>query len=321
MKSIRVFMLCSVGLALVFTHVGQVLAKAPTTEKIAFSSNRNGNWDIYIMNPDGSQQERLTRGNGINFSPVWSPNGEQILFGSNRDGDRDLYVMDADGSNIRRVFKKLAPRAEATWSPDGKKIAFHAERPQWSIQTATIHGTHVEQVALAEWRGGDPAWSPNGKEIAFVGTIGAARRILIVKLGSGLIRTFLPKERSWMYSPAWSPDGSKIAFSWPTGALGDKESIYVVNRDGSDLRPIGEPAFEVFSPAWSPDGDKIAYVEDAKNNNDRQIVVVDVETGAKKRLTRLGLNLTPAWFDPVYALPVEPQPQLLTTVWGNIKTD
>ncbi len=59
MKDIHLFVFSCVNLLLILSHTGQVWAKAPTTAKIAFSSNRNGNWDIYVMNPDGSQQEQL----------------------------------------------------------------------------------------------------------------------------------------------------------------------------------------------------------------------------------------------------------------------
>ena len=318
MKNIRLFVFLCLGFGLVLSPALQIWAKAPTTAKIAFASNRSGNWEIYVMNPDGSQQERLTQNNARDFSPVWSPDGEQILFVSDRGGLSDLYVMDADGKHVRRVFRKSALRMEPTWSPDGERIAFHAEEPRWSIQTATIHGAAVKQVALAEWRGGNPSWAANGNEIAFVGDVGGTRRILILQLLSGGIRTFLPKEKSWMYTPAWSPDGDKLAFTWSKLALDGRESIYVANRDGSDLKPIGEPAFDVSNPTWSPDGDKVVYVEDAKNNNDRQIVLVDVETGGKKQLTRQGLNITPAWFNPK-SLPVTPQAYQLTTIWGKIK--
>ena len=317
MKNICLFVFLSLGFGLVLSPALQIWAKAPTTAKIAFASNRSGNWEIYVMNPDGSQQERLTQNNARDFSPVWSPDGEQILFASDRGGLSDLYVMDADGKHVRRVFGKLALRMEPTWSPDGERIAFHTEEPRWSIQTATIHGAAVKQVALAEWRGGNPSWAANGNEIAFVGNVGGTSRILILKLRSGDMHTFLPKEKSWMYTPAWSPDGDKLAFAWRL-ALGREDSIYVANRDGSDLKPVGEPAFDVSSPAWSPDGGEIVYVEDAKNNKDRQIVLVDVETGAKKQLTRQGLNITPAWFNPK-SLPVTPQSYLLTTIWGKIK--
>ena len=318
MKGMRSFVFCCVSLTLVFTYAGRVWAQAPKTEKIAFSSNRNGNWEIYIMNPDGSQQERLTRNGAADFSPVWSPAGEHVLFVSTRDGFADIYVMNADGSNVRRVFGKSAKRLEPTWSPEGDRIAFHAETPQWSIQTATIHGGNVKQVALAEWRGGNPSWSPDGQEIAFVGNVGGTRRILIVRLGSGGVRTFLPKEKSWMYSPAWSPEGDKLAFSWNKWGLGNKDAIFVANRDGSRLKQIGKPALNTFNPVWSPEGDKIVYTE-AVVDGDRQLVVIDVKTGRKKQLTHRGLNLTPTWFNPK-SLSVAPQPHLLTTTWGKIKS-
>ena len=269
------------------------------------------------MDPDGSRQERLTRNSAGDYSPVWSPTGEHILFVSDRDGARDLYMMDADGSRVRRVFGKPARRAEPAWSPDGDRIAFHAETPKWSIQTATIHGVAVKQVALAEWRGGNPSWSADGKEIAFVGDVGGTRRILIVKLGSGGVRTFLSKEKSWMYSPAWSPEGDKLAFTWYRWDVGNKSAIFVANRDGSRLKQISKPALGSYSPAWSPEGDKIVYTEEAVDR-DRQIVVVDVETGRQTQLTRRGRNITPAWFNPKN-LSVAPQSHLLTTTWGEIK--
>ena len=114
MKDIRLFVFLCLGLGLVLSPALQISAQAPTTAKIAFSSNRDGNWEIYLMNSDGSQQKRLTQNSARDFSPVWSPNGEQILFVSNRNGGHDLYVMAADGSQVQRVFKESALRIEPT---------------------------------------------------------------------------------------------------------------------------------------------------------------------------------------------------------------
>ena len=318
MKITRFLVLYSFSFALVLASVNPLPARAPRTEKIAFSSYRNGALDIYIMNPDGSDQVNLTQHKAFDSSPVWSPTGEHILFVSNRDGMHDLFLMDADGRNVRRVFKKLAQRIEPTWAPDGQRIAYHAEMPQWSIQIATIQGVGGVQVALAEVQGGNPSWSPNGEEIAFVA--GAdSRRIYIVELRTRTKRVFLPNEQPWMYGPAWSPDGTKLAFSWLKWGLGDRDAIFVANRDGSGLKQIGKPVLGIFHPAWSPDGEKLVYVEEAVER-DRQIVIIDLNTRRKKQLTHRGLNFTPSWFNPAFTiLPVVPKPQLLTTVWGKIK--
>ena len=117
------------------------------------------------------------------------------------------------------------------------------------------------------------------------------------------------------------PGWYKIAFSWLKWGLGDKGAIFVANRDGSGLKQIGKPVLGIFHPAWSPDGEKLVYVEEAVER-DRQIVTIDLQTRRKKQLTRRGLSVTPSWFNPAFTtLPVAPQPQLLTTVWGKIKAD
>ena len=322
MKNIRFFVLLCLGFGLVLSPALQISAQAPKTEKIAFSSNRDGNWEIYLMNPNGSQQERLTRNSAGDHSPVWSPDGEQILFVSNRDGVYDLYVMDANGRHVRRVFRELVLRIQPTWSPDGERIAFHTKKPQWkpewNIQTATIHGADVEEVAVVVQQGGNPSWSPDGNEIAFVDDIDDTRRIRILTLSSNRVRTFLSHETPWMYAPAWSPDGNRLAFTWyKWGIAGRPPAIFVANRDGRGLKRVVKSQWRVFDPAWSPEGDKLVYTERGDNDS-LQIFVVDIRTGVRKQLTDEGLNTSPAWFDPT-TLSLQPQPRLLTTVWGKMK--
>ena len=117
-----------------------LFAKAPTTPKILFTSTRDGGQrDVYIMNPDGTEQENLTQHRAEDLSAVWSPTGEKILFVSDRGGVRDLYVMNPDGSNVRRVFKFKVEewRTDPTWSPDGKQFAY--EFIDWGRLKITLH--------------------------------------------------------------------------------------------------------------------------------------------------------------------------------------
>ena len=99
-----------------------VLANAPATAKIVFSSTVDGNAEIYMMNPDGSQRMRLTNHPARDVAPAWSPTGEQIVFNSDRDGKWDIYIMNPDGTDVKRVFKTLAHREYPAWSPDGKMM-------------------------------------------------------------------------------------------------------------------------------------------------------------------------------------------------------
>ena len=164
--NIRLFALFCCISFLLFNSGTPTWAKAPSTAKIVFTSNRDGNSEIYVMNPDGSQQVNLTEHPAADFDPVWSPTGEQILFNSNRDGEWDLYFMDADGKNVRKVFAKSADRRQPTWSPDGKQIAY-LQTDEWAIYTATIDGKTVEKIADTGEDGGSPAWSPDGTGNSF----------------------------------------------------------------------------------------------------------------------------------------------------------
>ena len=158
------------SLILLWTNAPPVFAKTPTTPKIALSATPNGDWDILLMNPDGSEQINLTNDAALDYYPAWSPTGEQILFSSDRDmfqGSLDLYLMDPDGSNVRRVFGKSKHRGAPVWSPDGKLIAYCSrEQGQSVLYIGTIDGKKEKRITF----GCGPAWSPDGREIALVRT-------------------------------------------------------------------------------------------------------------------------------------------------------
>ena len=97
----------------------------PRQWKIVFDSYRNGDQEIYVMNPDGSNQQRLTNRKGNDRHPAWSPDRKRIAFASDRDGNMALFAMDPDGSNVTRLPKSAGKRDGAwspEWSPDGKRI-------------------------------------------------------------------------------------------------------------------------------------------------------------------------------------------------------
>ncbi len=301
-----------------------IFAEAPKTAKIAFWADRGGTRDIYLMNPDGTDQTKITQHRSQNITPVWAPTGEQILFVSDRDGGWDLYLMDPDGTNVQRVFEKEAFRAEPTWSPDGKQIAYsRIINDERVVHIATIGEQDEERIAI----GGPASWSPDGTELAFItGWAAKKMRITLFNLRTGNRKNFFPPEAipSWMSSSVkWSPTGDKLAFSWlhqvPLKDFVETETVYIVNRDGTDLTQIIEEAGpRATSPVWSPRGDALLYKR-AVGNKSYQIFKISLEGGEPEQLTHVGWNHLGDWFDPAYALPVSPQPQLLTTLWGEMK--
>ena len=99
---------------------------------IAFESVRPGRWHIYTMNPDGTEQTRITRGTADNASPDISPDGTRILWNRTTVDEQvqsDLYVMGIDGENMVQLTNTPGDEFEASWSHDGSHVAFErAER-------------------------------------------------------------------------------------------------------------------------------------------------------------------------------------------------
>ena len=98
------------------------------TGRIAFYSDRDGDYEIYLMNGDGSNVTQLTYNPAFDGVPGWSPDGSRIAFNSDRDGDYEIYLMDADGSNVTQLTDNSADDVVPRWSPDGRRIAFYSDR-------------------------------------------------------------------------------------------------------------------------------------------------------------------------------------------------
>lgn len=96
--------------------------------KIAFTSERNENFDIHVVNADGSELKRLTNNPAWDELPAWSPDGRKLAFQSIRNGNWDIYVMNADGTEQKRLTRDSAHDARPFWSSDGKRIVFTSKR-------------------------------------------------------------------------------------------------------------------------------------------------------------------------------------------------
>ena len=302
----------------------------PATDKIVFVSNRDGNSEIYIMNPDGSGQINLTHHRGNDYSPVWAPTGKQILFASDRAGKvSDLYLMDADGGEVRRVFRKKVERRHPTWAPDGEQIAYYrVDRGEVAIYTARIDGSAEKRIAI----GMHPAWAPDSSEIAFIsaevlmpindgfGGIQIAKpRIEVVNVQTKAEEQISPDGFPLLFHPTWTPDGTKFVFAGINRedlVLEHTIRLYIVNRKRNGKPRKVEVEGPGSYPALAPRGDALVYQKETRG---RQLFKVDLAGGISEQLTDRGENYGADWFDPAFALPVSPQPQLLATVWGRVK--
>jgi TolB protein len=249
------------GTRIAYTGTGDSVLQDPSAE------------EIYVMDGDGENVDRLTDNNVPDLSPDWSPDGNHIVFSrasglSSESVSAALYVMDADGSNAHVLYREKGSGAPVLlftpdWSADGSRIAFTrvsyaTATPKASVYVIESDGTGAREIAQDA---SEPAWSPDGKRIAFA---------------SGR-----DKNGQTCFQDC-QPSGE----------------IYVVEADGANPRRLTKEKGEDASPTWSPDGRRIAFVSDVTNREDHEneIYVVDANGGAAQRITKNSVwDLEPDW--------------------------
>jgi hypothetical protein len=209
-------------------------AWSPDSSKIAFSTNVDGNWEIYAKNSDGSGQAlRLTNNAAYDDSPAWSPDGTKIAFLSTRDGNNEIYVMNADGTGQTRLTNNSASDYSPDWSPGGAKIAFVSNRDgNYEIYSMNADGTGATRLTNDPNYQLDPSWSPDGSKIAY-----SSQSNIYVMNRDGSSQTPVTSDGSGWATPAWSPDGTKLA-AWQSDIVSNDVRVVVMNADGTGVVPV-----------------------------------------------------------------------------------
>ncbi len=218
-------------------------AFSPNKEEIAFASDKNGNYEIYVMNKDGSNIRNLTNHPTRDVEPSWSPDGKQIAFQTNRSGMNEIYLMNKDGSDQ----KNLA-------------IAFQTKRD--GMDEMYLVKKDDEMYIMNRGNDCSPEWSPDGKQIVFVSNRFSNNEICITNPdGSNFKR--LTKTDYGEYSPKWSPDGKQIAFI----RSGGEYNLYIMDKDGSNIKKLTDtPLNKNTDFTWSPDGNQLIFELYEKHN-------------------------------------------------------
>ena len=322
-RSIPVAVAVLVALFLVPFTVGISAPPPDRDHKIVFESRRSGNWEIYLMEADGTHQVRLTYTAAENRAPFWSPDGRKILFVSDRDGNKEVYRMNADGSGQRNLTRSAGDDFSPSWSPDGQWITYVSKRDgQREIYRMDPEGGRQTRLTAAgdNW---NPNWSPIisggpcgsenrppmppdpaqllakpescfSQKVAFVSNRDGNNEIYLMN-ADGTDQENLTKNpaEDGRGSHSWSPDGSKIA--WVTNRDGNWE-IYVMNADGSKpvnvTRSPAEEGIGMF--VWSPDSRQIAFISTRDGNEEVYIVNSD-GTGSLNLSKNPAMDDVPLW--------------------------
>lgn len=262
----------------------QITCVSPPSGMIAFSSDRDGDGEIYVMNVDGTGLTQLTQDSGI--EPSWSPDASKIAFSTGRDGNREIYVMNADGSGQLNLTQHLDRDFQPAWSPDGTRIAFITNRDSFQqVYVMNEDGSGVTRLTNISAHDGQPAWSPNSSRIAFqevVGGLGGNPEILVIN-ADGSNPTNLTNSPSTDFWPQWSPDGSQISFVSDLN-VSTQFDVYVMQSDGSNARQLTDDSGFDRRASWSPDGNYLVFASD-RDHDRPEIYIMNREGRGLVRLT------------------------------------
>ncbi len=256
---------------------------------IAFTSDRDGNAEIYAVDANGERFTRLTNNEASDTGPAWSPDGKRLVFTSDRQGNKEVFVIDADSTDAINLSREPGQDMDPAWSPDGETIAFTSAR-DGVPRLFLMHSSGLDQRGFdndGHEENTTPAWSSDGTKIAFTSDRNGLN--ISVMDADGANETALTKDPTDDAGPSWSPDGTQIAFH--SRREGNAE-IYVMNADGSGQTRVTNSPSDDLWPSWSRDGSMIAFESDRDGSREIYIMRPD---GTELRQVTTGGGYAPAW--------------------------
>lgn len=261
--------------------------------KIAFVANRNGNWDLFLMNGDGGGLAQLTDTPLDERQPTISPDGGRVAYSTS---DGVLWVMSLESKAAEALPLPAGRYGYPAWLSDGSGLVYTSYKFMPGSEDADFFvysfADKQERPFLTQTGPQDyPALSPDGSALAYV----TSQATVVPGFGSRIT------QQLWLASlregrplqlavgsegetrPAWSPDGKRIAFS---SARRGSQDIWTVNPDGQELARLTETPSAETSPAWSPEGREIAYVSTEAGR--MRLMLLDVATRASRPLSPFG---------------------------------
>jgi Tol biopolymer transport system component/putative hemolysin len=247
------------------------------SEQLVFDSTRGGVYrDLYIMNSDGYDLSRLTRGEADSIAGPWSPDGMRIVYTTFGLTKSDIALINADGSGqVNLTNTPDVDEGFPDWSPDGTHIAYTTRRDgNNEIYVMNTDGTNPSRWTDNLADDFAPAWSPDGTQIAFVSDRDREAGnydIYVMNVVSTAV-TRLTNGAASCYSPDWSPDGKQIVYRADEGGTSD---IFVMNADGTGVKDLTASAGNNWAPSWSPDGTLIAFQTNRDGNWEIYLMAAD----------------------------------------------
>ena len=209
----------------------EFLDVSPDGARLAVSSDRGGNMDLWTLPAGGGPPSQLTFDPTPDWNPRWSPDGKQVAFYAYRSGQREIWRQPAGGGPAQQVSRGNRLSIYPAWSRDGRRVAFTDGVGERRIIIVSADGGDGRQVA-AEGDNANSEWSPDGRWLTFISNRSGSAQVWRMPSGGG------PSELVGggpVYTHRWSPDGTRIYLM----GLGERAgTIWEMAPDGTRQRPV-----------------------------------------------------------------------------------
>jgi Tol biopolymer transport system component len=290
-------------LGLALSVRGGAGADAPVAgaERLAFVAETAGSQEVHVVDVSRSTMTRVARGLADVESLTWSPDGARLAFSARSGGPSSVFVVQSDGTQLRSLATGRSP----SWSPDGTRIAYSAPQDgDEEIFVAGLDGSDPKRLTTHPGRDTTPRWTPDGRQIAFASGRSDSSRLQGVEYGSEIhlmnadgsdARALTAHNACGLANESegklnrlgqadWAPDGRRLLYR--AGVCKFDCRVCVIDLATGGVSPlVNERMVSTF--ALSPDGRSVAY------SWNRQIIVMDLETGARRPLVQDAWG--PAW--------------------------
>lgn len=263
--------------------------------KIVFVSDRTGHKEVWIMDPDGSNQRQITRFNSLSIMPAISPDSSRIAFTSFVKGNPGIFLFSVDPVRQLPFYNQVASlNANPDFTPDGKQILYSSTASGWAqIYIANLDGSDLRRISSSRAIEVEPKVNPKtGSELAFVSGRSGPQQIYRMNMDGADVERLTPGEGE-ASNPSWNPDGKYLAFSWTQGYATGNFNIFIMDVATRSYTQLTHGEGRNENPNWAPDGKHLVFM--STRTGSPQIWSMLADGTQVKRLTTQGSNWTPVW--------------------------
>ena len=265
---------------------------------IYFVSDRTGggNKEIWSMEPDGSNQKRLTFYNSTTITPGISPDGTKLACTTFAKGNPGIFILSPEtGRQLLFVNPRASLNATPNFTPDGKHLLFAstASGRYTNIYMADPDGGNLQRVSTSLRIEVEPKVNPKtGTDLVFVSGRSGPQQVWKMSL-NGSDAEMLTSGEGDASNPSWHPNGEIIAFAWTRGLAPGNFNIFLMDVATRRFDQLTHGAGRNENPNWGPDGRHLVFASNRKGS--MQIFTMLADGTHVQQLTTQGRNEMPVW--------------------------